>query len=87
MLGIGRREFITLLGGAAARGRLRRALSSPAEPPELEFCPPQTLAHRLFINHLNDDCAILATSKARTLSSNIGTPKERLIDCPISPPN
>ena len=82
-----RREFITLLGGAAARGRWRHAVSSPAGSSELEFCPPRTLAHRLFINHLNDDCAILATSKARILSSNIGTPKERLIDCPISPPN
>ena len=28
MLGIGRREFITLLGGAAVLGRLRRGRSS-----------------------------------------------------------
>ena len=59
-----RREFITLLGGAAAwplaahgqqSGRIVRiGILSTANP------------RSFFINHLNDDCAILAASKARS---------------------
>ena len=77
-----RREFITLLGGARRRGRLRRRRNPPTGDRSSVISLKQRKRHmRAGLLHSWKECAIWATSKDRTSRLLIVSATSTVLGC------
>ena len=80
-----RREFISLLGGAATAGRSAARAQQPAMP-VIGFLSTSSPAERTYVTAFRQGFAKPAMSKARMWRSSIAGRRTNTIDCrPLQP--